>query len=219
MRKLEKLVSVAAPFDESDVDTDAIFPARFLLLLNRAGLGKHLFNDLRRSASASDPFVLDRPEFKDAEILVAGERFGIGSSREHAVWAISDVGIRCVIARSFGDIFRANCYKNGVLPIALEADDHARVLTAAKRAEALTINLKAKRLSLLDGSNIAFEVPDQQRRALLLGQDEIGAILDEDADTIAAFEAQQKQHMPWLYLSPEQLASFHSDYSLKGTDS
>lgn len=208
MRKFEKLVSVAAPYNESDVDTDAIFPARFLLLLNRVGLGKHLFNDLRMSASAKDPFVLDRPEFKDTQILVAGERFGIGSSREHAVWAISDVGIRCVIARSFGDIFRANCYKNGVLPIALDAHEHARVLAAAERADALTIDLKTKRLSIPDDADIAFDVPDQQRRALMLGQDEIGAILDEDADTIAAFETQQKQHMPWLYLSPDQLSSF-----------
>ena len=216
MRKFEKLISVAAPYNESDVDTDAIFPARFLLLLNRAGLGKHLFNDLRTPASAEDPFILDRPEFKDTQILVAGERFGIGSSREHAVWAISDVGIRCVIARSFGDIFRANCYKNGVLPIALDADDHARVLAAAERAEGLTIDLKTKHLSLRDGADIAFEVPDQQRRALMVGQDEIGAILDEDADTIVAFEAQQKRHMPWLYLSPEQLSSFQADSPQKG---
>lgn len=216
MRKFEKLVSVAAPYNESDVDTDAIFPARFLLLLNRAGLGKHLFNDLRISASSKDPFVLDRPKYKDAQILVAGERFGIGSSREHAVWAISDVGIRCVIARSFGDIFRANCYKNGVLPIELDADKHARVLAAADRAEALTVDLEAKCLILPDGPDIAFDVPDQQKRSLMLGQDEIGAILDEDTDTIAAFEAQQKQHMPWLYLSPEQLSSFRADLPLKG---
>lgn len=216
MRKFERLVSVAAVYNESDVDTDAIFPARFLLLLNRAGLGRHLFNDLRMSASAKDPFVLDRPEFKNTQILIAGARFGIGSSREHAVWAISDVGIRCVIARSFGDIFRANCYKNGVLPIALDADEHARVLAAAERAEALTIDLKTKRLSLPDGVHIAFEVPDQQRRSLMLGQDEIGAILDEDAGTIAAFEAQQKQHMPWLYLSPEQISSFQADSPQKG---
>ncbi|MEO0607874.1 MAG: 3-isopropylmalate dehydratase small subunit [Pseudomonadota bacterium] len=218
MRKFETLVSIAAPYNESDVDTDAIFPARFLLLLNRAGLGKHLFNDLRTPPNAKDPFVLDRPDFKQAQILVVGERFGIGSSREHAVWAMSDVGIRCVIARSFGDIFRANCFKNGVLPIALDTAQHMRVLAAANRGKPLTVDLETKLIKLSAGSDIAFDVPDQQRRALMLGQDEIGAILDEDADTIAAFEAQQKQIMPWLSVSPEPLSSFYPTHPSKDAE-
>jgi len=216
MRKFDQLVSVAAPYNESDVDTDAIFPARFLLLLNRRGLGKHLFNDLRTAPDAKDPFVLDRPEFSHAEILVAGERFGIGSSREHAVWAISDVGIRCIIARSFGDIFRANCYKNGVLPIAVDSSAHANILAVAEAGKSLTVDLTHKVVTLPDGSQIAFDVPDQQRRALMLGQDEIGAILDEDGDAIASFEARQKRHAPWLYLAPDQLSSFYSDAPNKG---
>jgi len=216
MRKFDQLVSVAAPYNESDVDTDAIFPARFLLLLNRRGLGKHLFNDLRTAPDSAEQFVLDRPEYSHAQILVAGERFGIGSSREHAVWAISDVGIRCIIARSFGDIFRANCYKNGVLPIALDSSAHANILAAAEAGKSLTVDLTNKVIALPDGSQIAFDVPDQQRRALMLGQDEIAAILAEDGDAIASFEARQKRHAPWLYLAADQLDNFYSYAPNKG---
>ena len=216
MRKFDQLVSVAAPYNESDVDTDAIFPARFLLLLNRRGLGKHLFNDLRTAPDSAEQFVLDRPEYSHAQILVAGERFGIGSSREHAVWAISDVGIRCIIARSFGDIFRANCYKNGVLPIALDSSAHANILAAAEAGKSLTVDLTNKVIALPDGSQIAFDVPDQQRRALMLGQDEIGAILAEDEDAIASFEVRQKRHAPWLYLAADQLDNFYSYAPNKG---
>lgn len=208
MRKFLKLLSVAAPYDVSDVDTDAIFPARFLLLLDRAGLGQHAFNDLRNQLGADGPFVLDQATYKSAEILVVGERFGIGSSREHAVWALSDSGIRCIIARSYGDIFRANCFKNGILPITLGEVDHAQVLVAAEQAIPIEIDLETSCIILPGGEIIEFDVGDQQRRALMLGQDEIATILDEDAEAIAAFEAQQKQNAPWLHLTAEQLSSF-----------
>lgn len=205
MRKFESIQSLAAPLNESDVDTDAIFPARFLLLLNRVGLGKHLFQDLRRASASVDPFVLDQPKFASAKILIAGERFGIGSSREHAVWALDDAGIRCVIAKSFGDIFRQNCYKNGVLPIELDERNHAMVLAAAEGGQELKVDLRDKQITLAAGASIDFDIPEQKRQALLLGVDEITGILDEDSQKITEFEQRQRQTAPWLHLSIEQI--------------
>ena len=204
MRKFEKLEGIAAPYNESDVDTDAIFPARFLLLLNRAGLGKHLFQDLRRAAGG-EKFVLDQPEYQKATNLVAGERFGIGSSREHAAWAIEDSGIRCIIAKSFGDIFRQNCFKNGVLPIELSETEHKAVLEAAVDILPIEVDLNNTCITLPRGDEINFEVPEQQRQALLSGKDEIANILSEDAQRISDFEQSQQRHSPWLYLTMDQI--------------
>ena len=141
MQRFVSLTSIAAPLPDVDIDTDVIFPARFLLLLNRQGLGQHLFHERRRS-SAQERFVLDRPPFDKAQILVAGRNFGCGSSREQAVWALTDFGIRCVIAPSFGEIFFANCFRNGVLALRLADDLHGLVMSAALMESPLTVDLE-----------------------------------------------------------------------------
>ena len=204
MEKFTTLTSVAAPLPEADVDTDIIFPARFLLLLDKSGLGKHLFHERRHQGGSATDFVLNRPPFDAAQILVAGANFGSGSSREQAVWALADFGIRCVIAPSFGEIFYNNCFKNGVLPIVLGADDHAAAMRAAGTGQPLTVSLEALAVSLPDGGKISFDIDRYRREALLLGLDEIGAILRDDAADIAAFEARQRKAAPWLYLEQAQ---------------
>jgi 3-isopropylmalate/(R)-2-methylmalate dehydratase small subunit len=194
---------------DDDVDTDIIFPARFLLLLDRQGLGRYLFHDRRRaSATGQPPFVLTRPSFDKAEILVAGRNFGCGSSREQAVWALADFGIRCVIAPSFGEIFFGNCFRNGVLPIVLPEAKHQRIMTAASIGETLMVDLEANIVRLPGCETIEFHVDAHRRRALLLGLDEIGAILADDVADIAVFESRQRLATPWLYLDCGKLAHF-----------
>ena len=147
MNPFTSLTSVAAPLPEGDVDTDIIFPARFLLLLNKDGLAEHLFHE-RRRAKGQPKFVLDTPPFDRAKILVAGENFGCGSSREQAVWAIADFGIRAILAPSFGEIFFNNCLKNGVLPIVMDRLAHTRAMKAALAEQPLTVDLEARTVSL-----------------------------------------------------------------------
>lgn len=203
MRKFTTLEGIPAPLNEANVDTDAILPARFLLLLDKVGFGKHLFNERRRDKN----FVLNTPPYDTAEILVAGPRFGIGSSREHAVWALSDFGIRCIIAPSFGDIFFANCTKNGILPICLAVDEHVKIMDAAINKDVVNIDLKAQKITV--GSHIIpFDVSPYHKDALLLGLDEIGSILANDVSDIQDFETKQHQTQPWLYLSDAQLSIF-----------
>jgi 3-isopropylmalate/(R)-2-methylmalate dehydratase small subunit len=202
MTRFTTLTSRAAPLPEADIDTDVIIPARFLLLLDKAGLGRHLFHERRydRAGAPRPDFVVNRPPFDQAEILVAGRNFGCGSSREQAVWALVDFGIRCVIAPSFGEIFFANCFKNGVLPIALGGAPYAAVLAAAEAQEVVTVDLTAQEIRLPRGEPIPFAVDPQSRRALLLGLDEIGMILAEDLPEIEAFEARHRRAAPWLFL-------------------
>lgn len=204
MQKLTTLTSLAAPLLESNIDTDVIFPARFLLMPEKVGIGKYCFHERRRSADT--PFILDMPTFSGAQILVVGENFGAGSSREHAVWALSDLGIRCVIARSFGEIFHANCFKNGLLPIVLHAADMAVVENAALDAKPLTVDLPSQHMVLHSGYKIGFDIDPHRKRALVAGQDEIGMILAEDLELIEAFEANRTQSAPWLKLGPDQRA-------------
>jgi len=201
MKKLTKLRSVAAPLFENAIDTDVIFPARFLLLLDRDGLGKYAFNERRRGA---EPFVLDTPPYDSAEILVTGENFGTGSSREQAVWALADMGIRCVIARSFGEIFFANCFKNGMLPIQLEGRDMAAIEQAAKSAVPITVDLEHQNIELADGTVIAFDLEPHRKRSLMAGLDEVGMILAEEADAIDAYEAARAKSAPWLSIGSEK---------------
>jgi 3-isopropylmalate/(R)-2-methylmalate dehydratase small subunit len=198
MQPFTSLESVAAPLPEADVDTDVIFPARFLLLLDKAGLGRHLFHERRSQNGASTDFVLNRPPFDRAQILVAGANFGSGSSREQAVWALADFGIRCVIAPSFGEIFFANCFKNGVLPLVLQDSEYARVMSAAALAQSIKVDLETQRLSLPGHPALPFDIDPYRRRALLSGLDEIGAILADDAAEIAAFETAQRRDFPWI---------------------
>ena len=206
MEKFIRITSVAAPLPEADVDTDIIFPARFLLLLDKAGLGKHLFHERRtRPDGTQTDFVLNQPPFDEAQILVADANFGSGSSREQAVWALADFGIRVVIAPSFGEIFYNNCFKNGVLPIVVSAERHAEVMAAARSGGEVSIDLEAETIRLPNGPEFGFEIDPYRRRALLLGLDEIGTILADDADDIARFEARQRVEAPWVQLDDGRL--------------
>jgi 3-isopropylmalate/(R)-2-methylmalate dehydratase small subunit len=216
MSDFTPLVGVAAPLPESNIDTDIIFPARFLLLLNKIGLSKQLFHERRHRSGVGEPFVLDVPPFDQARILVTGRNFGSGSSREQAVWALTDFGIRCVIAPSFGEIFFGNCFKNGLLPIVMSEAQVERAMIAAKTGAPFTIDLETQTVRLGDGETIAFEVGAYQRRLLLLGLDEIGSILSDDVEDVLRFEAVQRAAHPWLYLSPEKRAYFDDlDIELK----
>lgn len=202
MRKFDQLTSTIAPLLEAEIDTDVILPARFLLLLEKEGLGEYAFCDKRRIGQ-QPAFVLDRPEYAQAEILLAGPRFGIGSSREHAVWALADCGIRVIIAPSFGEIFFANCFNNGVLAIVADSKLHAALNDLAESRTLVSIDLEAQEIRAESGFVDHFEIETHNKRALRLGQDKIDAVLAEDQDAIAAFETAQKTSAPWLYLSSQ----------------
>ncbi|WP_449415545.1 3-isopropylmalate dehydratase small subunit [Ochrobactrum teleogrylli] len=168
MKPFDNVQSVAASINENDLDTDIIFPARFLLLLDKKGLGEHAFHE-RRAARDTAPFILDLPPFDKAEILVAARNFGTGSSREQAVWALADFGIRVAIAESFGEIFYANCFKNGVLPIAVDKEDIMRIRASAEAGEILTVDLLTQSITLTSGPVISFDIPPHRKEALLRG--------------------------------------------------
>lgn len=200
-----RLTAIAAPFREGQIDTDVIFPARFLLLMEKKGLGKHLFHERR----AKGGFVLDTPPWAESKILVTGPDFGTGSSREQAVWALLDFGIRCVIGTSFGEIFYANCFRSCVLPVILGVPEHDRVLKAAEAGEEITVDLPYQVVILPDGSSFPFDIDAHRKQSLLDGMDEIGAILRDDLDDIVAFETAQRAAKPWLQLRQEQLSHFN----------
>lgn len=198
------LVSVAAPLPELDIDTDIIFPARFLLLLDRKGLAAHLFHERRRRPG--QPFVLDRPPFDRARILVTGNNFGCGSSREQAVWALADFGVLAIVAPSFGEIFQANCFRNGLLPLTLEPEAHRVVMEEAGSGRPLEISLARRSIRLPDGQTFAFAIDPERRRDLMLGRDEIELILADDGDDIERFEKQRANSSPWLTLAVNRFA-------------
>jgi 3-isopropylmalate/(R)-2-methylmalate dehydratase small subunit len=191
MEKFAVLTGAAAPLNMANVDTDKIIPARFLKTIKRSGLGVHLFSNLRYNEDGSEKpdFVLNQPKYRQAEILVAGENFGCGSSREHAPWALLDFGIRCVIAPSFADIFHGNCFKNGILPIALpQAVCEQLMADAALGSNArLTVDLERQVVVRPDGGEIAFEVDAFRKHCLLNGLDDIGLTLEHEA-AIDAYE-------------------------------
>ena len=208
MRAFTTLTSIAAPLPGADINTDIIVPARFLLLPEKKGLGDHLFHDKRQHArEAGTPFVLDTPPYDRAEILVTGPNFGCGSSREQAVWALADFGIRCVIGTSFGEIFYANCFKNGVLPIVLPENEHVAIVGAAGAGMPVSVDLIARKLAFGETA-IEFEIAPDRRAALVEGLDEIGTILRQDLADIERFEAHQRCERPWLYLGADKLATF-----------
>ncbi len=201
MEKFTKLTSVAAPLPLSNVDTDMIIPARFLKTIKRTGLGEGLFYALRHDDEGERvDFVLDRPAYKNAQILIAGANFGCGSSREHAPWALLDGGIRCVIAPSFADIFYNNCFKNGILPIVLPEEEIDKLLEDAERGAnaTVTVDLENQTIQGPDGGTISFEIDPFRKHCLLNGLDDIGLTLKK-APQIDAFEARQKAGQPWLY--------------------
>jgi 3-isopropylmalate/(R)-2-methylmalate dehydratase small subunit len=202
MDKFTLLTATAAPLNVANVDTDKIIPARFLKTIKRTGLGKSLFADMRYNADGSEKadFVLNQPKYRHAEILVAGDNFGCGSSREHAPWALLDFGIRCVIAPSFADIFFNNCFKNGILPIALPEDVVAALMEdAALGTNArLTVDLEAQVVVRPNGGKIPFEVDAFRKHCLLNGLDDIGLTLEHTA-AIDAYEAKIPAWQPRIH--------------------
>jgi 3-isopropylmalate/(R)-2-methylmalate dehydratase small subunit len=200
MQKFTTITGVAAPLDMINVDTDMIIPKQFLKTIKRSGLGKSLFFEMRYDDKGAEKpdFVLNKPAYRKAQILVAGANFGCGSSREHAPWALLDFGIRCVIAPSFADIFYSNCFKNGILPIVLPQEEIEKLLDdAARGANAVvTIDLEKQEIRGPDGGLIEFEVDPARKAALLSGLDEIGASLRHERQ-IADFEAKRKLGQPW----------------------
>ena len=208
MEKFTRLTGVAAPLPMVNVDTDMVIPKNYLKVTERTGLGKHLFAEMRFNADGSErpDFVLNRPAWRQAEILIAFENFGCGSSREHAPWALRDFGIRCVIAPSFADIFFNNCFKNGILPLVLPKAVCVELIDDAERGAnaTLTIDLEAQALTRPDGERIAFEVEPSRRSRLLEGLDEIGATVAK-AHRIDAFEARVRRSQPWRATALEPL--------------
>jgi 3-isopropylmalate/(R)-2-methylmalate dehydratase small subunit len=200
MDKFTTLTGVAAPLPMINVDTDAIIPKQFLKTIARTGLGKNLFYELRYDESGKEnpEFVLNRPAYRKAQILVAGENFGCGSSREHAPWALLDFGIRCVIAPSFADIFYNNCFQNGILPIALPQADVDKLMDDASRGAnaTITIDLEAQEIRGPDGGCIKFEIDPFRKRCLLEGLDNIGLTLESEK-AIADYEAKAQAARPW----------------------
>lgn len=201
MEKFEKLTGVAAPLDMINIDTDMIIPKQFLKTIKRTGLGVAAFQEMRYDDDGNEKpdFVLNKPAYRNAEILVTGDNFGCGSSREHAPWAIKDFGIRCVIAPSFADIFFGNCFKNGILPIPLPQEQVDRLMEdAGKGANArMTVDLENQTITLSDGEEIAFEVDSFRKHCLLNGLDDIALTL-EKVSAIDAYEASATQARPWV---------------------
>lgn len=185
MEKFDKLTGIAAPLDIINVDTDMIIPKQFLKTIQRSGLGKNLFDEMRYTPEGDEiaDFVLNQPAYRGAQILVAGDNFGCGSSREHAPWALLDFGIRCVIAPSFADIFYNNCFKNGILPIVLPQEDVDKLMDDAKRGANATvsIDLESQTIKGPDGGEISFEVDAFRKQCLLEGLDDIGLTLQKAA--------------------------------------
>jgi 3-isopropylmalate/(R)-2-methylmalate dehydratase small subunit len=202
MDKFTTLTGVAAPLPVVNVDTDMIIPAHYLKTIERKGLGKGLFHAQRiRSDGSENPdFVLNKPAYRKAQILVAGPNFGCGSSREHAPWALLDFGIRCIIASSFADIFYANCFKNGVLPITLPQPIVDQLMDDARNGAnaRLTVDLEAQTITRPDGSTLHFEIDPFRRQALLDGLDEIG-LTEQKRVAITAFEDGNREAQPWLW--------------------
>lgn len=200
MDKFVKLTGVAAPLPVVNVDTDMIIPKDYLKTIKRTGLGKGLFAEARYldDGSQNPDFVLNKPAYANAKILVAGDNFGCGSSREHAPWALLDFGIRCVISTSFADIFYNNCFKNGILPIVVSQADLDKLMDDAQRGSnaTLTVDLEAQEIHGPDGGTVTFEIDAFKRHCLLNGLDDIGLTL-EKASSIDTFEKQNSQSRPW----------------------
>jgi 3-isopropylmalate/(R)-2-methylmalate dehydratase small subunit len=202
MEKFTKLTGIAAPLRMINVDTDIIIPKQFLKTVKRTGLGVHAFNDIRYNddGSENDDFVLNRPPYRNASILLAGENFGCGSSREHAPWAILDMGIRCIIAPSFADIFYNNSFKNGILPIVLPKEEVQTLMSEAEENPEAPFEMDLEKQTITRGNKIAydFDIDRFRKHCLLNGLDDIGLTLEKKA-FIQDFEAKDKQKRSWLY--------------------
>ena len=201
MKKFDQLTGVAAPLNILNIDTDMIIPKQFLKTIKRSGLGANLFDEMRFTQDGEEiaDFVLNREPYRGAEIIVAGDNFGCGSSREHAPWALLDFGIRCVISTSFADIFYNNCFKNGILPITISADDRDALMADAADIEnpELSIDLETQTIRRPNGVEVSFEIDPFRKQCLLEGLDDIGLTL-EKGGSIDSFEATRAEEKPWL---------------------
>ena len=201
MEKFTSLTGAAAPLEITNVDTDMIIPKQYLKTIKRTGLGAGLFAEMRYldDGSLHPHFVLNKPAYKDAQILVAGHNFGCGSSREHAPWALLDYGIRCVISTGFADIFYNNCFKNGILPIKVSPEDLPKLMDDARRGAnaTLTVDLEAQEIRGPDGGVVKFEIDPLRKHRLLQGLDDIGDTL-LDAPAIEEFEKKSAGARPWV---------------------
>ena len=201
MQKFDKLEGVAAPMDIINIDTDMIIPKQFLKTIKRSGLGKSLFFEMRYTNEGDEnaEFILNKPAYRSAQILVAGDNFGCGSSREHAPWALLDYGIRCVISTSFADIFYNNCFKNGILPIKVTPEQRDALLADAADIEnpELKIDLNLQKILRPNGATISFEIDPFRKECLLNGLDDIGLTL-EKSEMIRSYEKKRSSSLPWL---------------------
>lgn len=201
MEKFTRLDGVAAPLRRTNIDTDMIIPKDYMKTIRRTGLGKGLFAEVRYQEDGTEnpDFILNKPAYRTAKILVVGDNFGCGSSREHAPWALWDFGIRCLISSSYADIFYNNCIKNGILPVVVSPEVLQQLFGDAEQGSnaVISVDLLEQRIARPDGQIITFHIDPPRRVALLMGQDEIAASLEHSAE-IAAFEARSREKSPWL---------------------
>ena len=201
MEKFEKLTAIGAPMPLINIDTDMIIPKQFLKTIKRSGLGVSAFHEMRYNLDGSEnpDFVLNHEAYKGANILVAGDNFGCGSSREHAPWALLDFGIRCVISTSFADIFYNNCFKNGILPVVVTEDVLQLLMKDAEKGSnaRMVVDLENQQIETSDGEVIAFDVDKHRKHCLINGLDDIGLSMEKIA-SIDAFETQMAQRAPWV---------------------
>ena len=201
MDKFTTLTGIAAPMPLVNIDTDMIIPKQFLKTIHRSGLGKNLFDEMRYNPDGTEiaDFVLNQPAYRNAQIIIGGDNFGCGSSREHAPWALLDFGIRCVISTSFADIFYNNCFKNGILPIVMPPEVVEVLMEDAKKGAnaRMTVDLENLTVTTSDGQSFPFELDPFRRHCLLNGLDDIGLTM-EKAGAIDTFEAQMAQSRPWV---------------------
>ncbi|MFS4436711.1 3-isopropylmalate dehydratase small subunit [Paracoccaceae bacterium GXU_MW_L88] len=201
MDKFDTFTGIAAPMPLMNIDTDMIIPKQFLKTIKRSGLGVHAFDELRydREGNENPDFVLNQEPYRRAEILIAGDNFGCGSSREHAPWALKDFGLKVIVSTSFADIFYNNCFKNGILPITLPQEDVDKLMegTGGGDNARVTVDLENQTITAADGSEIAFEIDPFRKKCLLEGLDDIGLTLQQSSE-IAGFESQMETSRPWV---------------------
>ena len=200
MEKFDKLRGVAAPLNMINIDTDKLIPKQFLKTIKRTGLGKHLFNEMRFNEDGSEKpdFVLNKAAYRSSNIIVAGDNFGCGSSREHAPWALLDFGIKCVISTSFADIFYNNCFKNGILPIVVNKQQLDQLMDDAENGAnaVLDIDLEAQEITRPNGESVTFEIDEFRKHCLINGLDDIGLTMEKEKN-IDSFEKKRATEQPW----------------------
>ena len=201
MEKFDKHSGVAAPLNMINIDTDKLIPKQFLKTIKRTGLGQYLFNEIRFNSDGSEnkDFILNKPAYRDASILVAGDNFGCGSSREHAPWALLDFGVKCVISTSFADIFFNNCFKNGILPVVVSKEQLDQLMDDANNGanSILDIDLENQQIGRPNGDKINFQIDEFRKHCLINGLDDIGLTMQKQ-DSIGDFEKRREIEQPWV---------------------